>query len=278
VRPGGQAESEGRAAPRPLMRVGLIIAYDGTRFHGSQTQADCRTVHSEIERKLETIYGRRVRLSLASRTDAGVHAKGQVGAFDIDTSHSCETIRDALNHNLDDDVRVLAAEHVPERFDPRRNALAREYVYTVTDAAVPSPLTRAFEGPVRAHLDHAAMDRAARMLEGDHDFRSFAGPAASSGASTVRSVHRAAVARQGTRVKITVAANAFVHQQMRRIAGVLVDIGRMGLALEDLVSLLEHPRRGAAGRLMPARGLCLTRIDYSSPGETGLPAHNGPVS
>ena len=254
------------------MRFGLVIAYDGTHFHGSQIQACVRTIQGEIEETLANIYGQSVRVRLASRTDMGVHAECQVGRADINTEHGPETVMQALNHNMADDLRITSADSVSACFDPRRDALAREYVYTITDAEVPAPLNRDFEAPVRGPLDHETMGRVGTLFEGTHDFMSFAGPATSVDSSAIRRVDKLRVTRQRDRVTISVRANAFVHQQMRRLVAVLVDVGR-GLASKDtIVTLLDSPRKGAANKLMPARGLCLTRIFYARAAGTFFPA------
>ena len=257
------------------MRIGLIVEYEGTEFHGSQLQTNVRTVQGELEKVLQTVFEKEIRIYLASRTDTGVHARGQVAAFDVDTGLTEDTIRRALNHYLPEDVRVGAVARVADRFDPRRDAEARQYVYAVTDAAVPSPLRRRIETPVKGRLDEHAMERAGRMLEGVHDFASFAGPATPEGASTVRRMDRVSAERTGDRVALTVRGNAFLHQQVRRMAAALVDIGHARMTKAGLKARLEAAERGAATRIVPARGLCLVDIAYADADPKGLPLVNG---
>ena len=249
------------------MRIGLIVEYEGTAFHGSQLQANVRTVQGELEKAAKELFGKPHRLMLASRTDAGVHAIGQVAALDAETGLAARDIRNALNYYLPEDVKIREVAPVDAEFDPRRHALSRTYTYTMTDADSPPVIDRRTVVHVRTRLDHAAMDAACRQLVGVRDFAAFAGPATDSGASTVRNVESAAVERIGDIVKFTITANAFLHQQVRRIAGVLSEVGR-GKAETGIVrKLLEESNRGAASNVMPARGLCLVSISY--PG--GLP-------
>ena len=249
------------------MRIGLIVEYEGTAFHGSQLQANVRTVQGELEEAAKELFGKPHRLMLASRTDSGVHAIGQVAALDAETSLAARDIRNALNYYLPEDIKIREAATVDAGFDPRRHARNRTYTYTMTDAPSPPAIDRRTAVHVRSRLDHAAMDAACRRLVGVQDFAAFAGPATDTDASTVRNVESALVKRSGDIVRFTITANAFLHQQVRRITGVLSEIGR-GKAETDIVrELLEKSKRGAASNVMPARGLCLVSISY--PG--GLP-------
>ena len=245
------------------MRIGLIVEYEGTAFHGSQLQANVRTVQGELEDAAKELFGTPGRVRLASRTDAGVHAIGQVAALDAETVLTASDIRNALNYHLPEDVKVRQVGPVEPEFDPRRHARNRTYDYKLTDAASPPAIDRRTSVHVRSRLDHVAMDAACRYMAGEKDFAAFAGPATSHDASTVRNVDSAVVERNGDTVKFRITANSFLNQQVRRIAGVLAEVGR-GKAGPDLVrDLLDDSARGAATRVMPARGLCLMSISYS---------------
>ena len=257
------------------MRIGLIVEYDGTEFHGSQFQANARTVQGEMEKALRSVFQEKIRIHLASRTDAGVHATAQVAAFDVETGLTRSTIRAALNHYLPKDVCVKAAVRVADGFDPRRDAEVREYVYTLTDAAVPSPLRRRVEVPVKRRLDEHAMDRAGRTFQGVLDFASFAGSATPKDAGTVRRIDRVSTVRRGDRVTVAFRGNAFLHQQVRRMTAALVEVGQARTSHAQLKARLETAERGAAGRVMPPRGLCLVDIAYPDAGPEGLPIVNG---
>lgn len=254
------------------MRVAIRLEYDGTDFHGSQLQASGRTVQGELEHALESLFEHPVRPRLASRTDAGVHARDQVAAFDIETKLDMETVVKALNYHLADDLAVRSAQRVSDEFDPRRAAISREYAYTVWNDATPSPIGRRYEAHVREPLDVGAMNDAARFLEGVRDFAAFAGPATPSDAATMRRMDSVAVERDGGRVTMSFRANAFLNQQVRRMAAALVSVGSGKLSLEEFGQLLNDAVRGAARTLMPANGLCLVRIEYPESGPGALPA------
>jgi tRNA pseudouridine38-40 synthase len=253
------------------MRIGLVIEYDGTDLHGSQLQVTDRTVQGEIESVLPTIFGEPVRLHMASRTDAGVHGTGQVGAFNADTELNDQKIRDAINHYLPDDVAVVCASQVADDFDPRRDATSREYEYTIKDRRSRSPFSRYRTAHVRQRLDESAMNEAASRLKGEHDFAAFAGPATPPDAITVRRVEESGVTRNGDEVEFTIRGNAFVHQQVRRIVGALVRVGRSQMESDQFQQLIDRAERGLAKDLAPARGLCLTKVNYPGADGTGLP-------
>ncbi|HCV28422.1 MAG TPA: tRNA pseudouridine(38-40) synthase TruA [Dehalococcoidia bacterium] len=253
------------------MRIGLVIEYDGTDLHGSQLQATDRTVQGEIESVLPTIFGRPVRLYMASRTDAGVHGTGQVGAFNVETDLNDQKIRDAINHYLPEDVAIVCASRVADDFDPRRDATSREYRYTINDRRSRSPFSRHRAAHVRQRLDQSAMNEAATRLVGEHDFAAFAGPATPPDAITVRRVEESGVERNGDEVEFTIRGNAFVHQQVRRVVGALVRVGRSQMEPDQFQELIHRAERGLATDLAPARGLCLTKVNYLGADGTGLP-------
>lgn len=253
------------------MRIGLVIEYDGTDLHGSQLQAKDRTVQGEIEGVLPMVFGRSIRLSLASRTDAGVHGTGQVGAFDAETDLVGQKIRDALNHYLPEDVAIVSASRVAHNFDPRRDAVSREYRYTIKDRRSRSPFSRNRTAHVRHRLDESAMNEAAALLKGEHDFAAFAGPATPQDAITVRRVEHSEVNRNGDEVEFDICGNAFLHQQVRRMAGALIRVGRAQMDFSQFQGLIDGAVRGGAKDLAPARGLCLTKVNYPDADDTGLP-------
>jgi tRNA pseudouridine38-40 synthase len=257
------------------MRFGLIVEYDGTEFHGSQLQANARTVQGELEKALRKIFNKEIRMYFASRTDSGVHARGQVGRFDEVTDMSPDQIRKALNHYMTKDVRIRCAQHVsdgPEGFDPRSDASSRTYVYTFNDARSEPALDRHFVTHVRTTLDAAAMNEASQAFVGSHDFAAFAGPSTPPDAPTQRVVESASTIRTGENIEFKIMANAYLHQQIRRIASVLYDVGRGNASTDIVGQLLASSTRGAAQHVMPAEGLCLEAISYKGSGECGLTA------
>ena len=252
------------------MRFALVVEYDGTGFSGSQYQANARTVQGELETAAGIVFTQfDGRLRMASRTDAGVHALAQVATLDIETDKSALEIRNALNGNLADDVRVHNVSLVSERFDPRRDAIAREYRYVMNDGATLSPLRRGREYHVRRSLDVESMSEASHLFIGVHDFASFAAASEDDG-STVRHVQSANVYRRvdDGRVIFDVCANAFVRQQIRRMVAALISVGRGASTIEDIADLVSDPKRGVATQNVPPHGLTLMRVLY--PREIGL--------
>lgn len=208
----------------------------------------------------------------ASRTDAGVHARGQVVSFLTDSRHAPEVYKQALNHYLPEDIAVQAAHEAPLPFDVRRNAQGREYMYLVLNRPDPSPLWRRFTYRMSEPLDAAAMDAASRLFEGERDMASFTESLEPGVRSTVRRVARARVTRRGEMVSFTVRANAFLPQQVRRMAGALTAVGTGKLELAAFRRVLDTPRKGTAGPVLPACGLYLMRVIYQDfpPKEKGL--------
>ena len=257
------------------MRFGLVVEYDGTGFHGSQLQSNARTVQGELESALQQIFSKKIRIHFASRTDSGVHARGQVGRFDEETDMSPDQIRKALNYHMAKDVRIRCAQFVqdgPDGFDPRGDASSRTYVYTFNDARSEPALNRHLVAHVRKSLDVGAMNGACQALVGPHDFAAFAGPGTPHDAPTRRTVESASATRTGDKVEFKITANAFLHQQIRRTAGVLYSVGTGDVQVAAVSDLLATAERGAASHVMPAQGLCLEEITYEGTGECGLPA------
>ena len=245
------------------MRLALIVEYDGAGYHGFQFQPNVPTVQGTLEEAIHKLTGERVRVKAAGRTDAGVHARGQVVAYDTLSALPARTVVDALNYHLPRDVAVKAAHRVGPDFDPRRRALSREYRYTVLNANARSPLLRRRACHVRQPLDADAMRKAAALLVGVHDFARFAGSLPREDASTARQVHSAEVRRRCRLVTFDVAANAFLPHQVRRMAGALVEVGRGKLSLEQFGELLDG-RRGIGGApSLPPQGLCLMKVNYA---------------
>jgi len=257
------SEAEKTGGVETVIRMALVVEYDGTAYYGSQLQAKHPTVQSELEKALSNLTDERVRVSMASRTDAGVHARGQVVSFRTDDRLPLEAFIHGLNHYLSDDISVRSAHKVPLAFNPRRMAASREYTYTMLNSGTRSPLTARFAHRVAANLDCAAMDRACATLVGVHDFASFASEIGGEPEkSTVRHVFQAGVQRNGELVIFNIAANAFVRHQVRSTAGALVQVGLRKMSAEEFGCLLERRQPGLAGPTLPACGLCLERVIY----------------
>ena len=259
------------------MRLRLDLAYDGTGFHGWAAQPGLRTVQAEVEAALATVLRRPAPLTCAGRTDAGVHARGQVVHLDVEpdvlaeaAGRSAGPLTEALLRRLNGvlaaDVRVLRAAEAADGFDARFSALWRRYVYRVCD--VPSaadPRTRTFVVPWPRHLDEGAMDDAARALLGEHDFAAFCKQRA--GASTVRELLELRVARTREGLDTTVRADAFCHSMVRAIVGCLVAVGEGRRPASWAGEVLGARVRDPAVTVMPAHGLTLEDVCYPEDAE-----------
>ena len=244
-------------------RLALIVEYDGAGYHGFQLQPNAPTVQGALEEAIHKLTGERVRVKAAGRTDAGVHAAGQVVAFDTRSTLPPGTVVDAMNHHLPLDVAVREAHRVGPDFDPRRSALGRSYRYTVLNRRTRSPLLRRRACLIGQPLDAGRMREAAALLVGEHDFARFAGPLPDRRASTVRRVYEAEVRRNRRLITFDVSANAFLPHQVRRMAGALVEVGRGKLAPEGFAELLDGKKGCGGAPSLPPHGLCLVRVQYA---------------
>ena len=248
----------------------LDLAYDGTDFRGFARQPGKRTVQGVLEEALGRVLGTAPRVSVAGRTDAGVHAEGQVVSFEADGDP--ERVQRSLNAMMAPEVVVLRARRAPPGFDARRSATAREYRYRIRAGTVPSPFTARYEWHRPGQYEVGRMRRAARMLEGEHDFASFCRAAAGGSRSTVRTVERLAVRREGEVLVIGARAGSFLHQMVRSLVGTLLAVGEGKMEPETMTEVLEARSRGAAGPVAPPHGLTLVRVVYgqspSRPAET----------
>jgi tRNA pseudouridine38-40 synthase len=245
--------------------IRMTLAYDGTGFRGWARQPDrsVRTIERLVAAQLERVLGEPVKLSVAGRTDAGVHARGQVASFTTASSVEPERLKKALNGALAPEVVVVDAVYAPEDFDARFSAMAREYVYRIHEAALPDPFTAAFVWHRPGHLRLGPMREAAGLLVGEHDFASFCRHPGRD-RSTVRDLRRLTVSRRGDVVSIRAIANAFLHQMVRSLVGTLVAVGEGRLEAGAMPAILAARDREAAGRPAPARGLTLERVRYRS--------------
>ena len=251
------------------MRLALTIEYEGTRYRGFQYQVNAPSIQSELEQAINRLTGERVRVKGAGRTDAGVHAQGQVIAFDTDSAHLTATFISAMNHYLPQDIAVREARIVDPSFDPRRHARSRTYRYSILNSRTPSPLARRFTCHIRENLDVRRMQGAVSLYIGEHDFSNFAAPLPEGKSSSVRAVYDASVMQSGSRIEIWVTGNAFLQHQVRRMAGALVDVGRGRLSASDLQAMIESRETDTVANSLAAQGLCLVRVKYTDyPGES----------
>lgn len=247
---------------RDVTRLALIVEYEGTRYRGFQLQPNKPTIQGELEVAIEKATGEVSRVAGASRTDSGVHAEAQAVSFTTGSRLSPETFVEALNYYLPSDIAVQKALVLPDEFDVRGRASSREYRYSILNRRPPSPLHTRFYHHVRGALDVQAMDTAANRLIGAHDFASFTAPQQLEEGSATRQVIDAGVTREDELVFFDIKANAFLHQQVRRTAGALVEVGLGKSSIDQFEELLNKPRPGAAVPTLPPKGLCLKKVNY----------------
>lgn len=240
----------------------LTLAYDGTAFAGWQMQAGQRTVQGALEDALQPIDSTRVVVHAAGRTDAGVHAEGQVVSCTLASTIACDALLRALNVRLPEDVRVMAVEEAPAGFNARFDARGKTYRYDLYTAAVVPPRLRHFVWHVASALDVAAMDRAARLLVGTHDFAAFQA-AGGDVLTTRREILTSTVTRHDAIVSYTVHGTGFLRHMVRNVVGTLVEIGRGRRSVEDMRRVLDSRDRGQAAPTAPPQGLTLVDVSYS---------------
>jgi tRNA pseudouridine38-40 synthase len=243
----------------------LIMEYEGTHYHGFQLQAKLPTIQRETEEALRKLTGERTRVMMASRTDAGVHATGQVVSFRTESPLPPQTFVRGLNYYLPRDIAVKAAHRVDASFNVRRSALSREYKYYILNSSTRSPIRRGFSCLVAGHLDIEAMNQACQALIGEHDFASFASSVGGEIKSTVRKVYRAEIEKDGDLIILSMVANSFLPHQVRNTVGALIRVGQGKMSVDEFRSLIDDGRPGLAGPAAPARGLCLMQVNYPHP-------------
>lgn len=249
-------EADARAGGR---RIALLLEYDGTAYRGSQYQENGPSIQSELESAIRELTGDQGRVAFAGRTDAGVHALGQIAAFDTAAQLQPGEFMSGLNHFLPPDIAVRAAREAAVTFDPRRDARKRVYRYRIENGPGRSPLQRDRAWLVGRELDVAAMQAGARALEGRHDFAAFAGPY---DGSTERTMQKCEVEARGRLVTLEMESRSFLPHQVRRTAGALVEVGVGRMPVEQLVTLLEQAQPSSAGPAAPGHGLYLVKVEY----------------
>lgn len=245
-----------------MPRYRLTVEYDGRPFIGWQRQDNGPSVQGALEEGIEKFSGLRVAVTGAGRTDAGVHAKGQVAHFDLERDFAPEKVRDALNHFLrPKPVVVLAAETAAPDFHARFSAIGRHYLYRILNRRSPPAIDRGFVWHVTASLDAAAMCSAAQLLVGQHDFTTFRA-AECQAPSPVKTLDRIAVSRRGEEIHIEANARSFLHHQVRSFVGSLKLVGEGKWRARDLAGALEAKDRSRCGPVAPSGGLVLMKVEY----------------
>lgn len=244
-----------------MKRVGLIVAYDGTNYCGWQTQPNGITIQGELNRHLSELLGKPIETIGASRTDAGVHALGNVAVFDTDSRIPGEKFAYALNQRLPEDIRIQLSEEVEPNFHPRYCDSEKTYEYHILNRRFQIPTERLYSYFYHYPLDVRKMQEATGYLVGQHDFASFCGAKAQV-KSTIRIVTSVTVEREGDMIIIRVSGRGFLYNMVRIIAGTLIQVGDGQYPPEKVGEILEARNREAAGPTAPACGLTLMGIEF----------------
>ncbi len=257
-----------------MANIKLTLTYDGTDFAGWQVQPGLPTIQGTLADVLEKLTQQRPVIQAAGRTDAGVHATGQVANFQTDSNLSAGDFQRALNALLPHSIRVLAAEQVRADFHARRDALAKTYCYSIFRGQVVSPFLWRYVHHIPYELNYTAMAEAARTFEGEHDFTSFAASTGSEDEDRQRTMTRLIYRSEMLRIPAEqsdasteqwiylVRGRSFLRYMVRKITGTLVEVGRGKLRPEDIPKIFEKLDRSESGSTMPPQGLCLTEVEY----------------
>ncbi len=243
------------------------MEYVGTGYNGFQWQANVATVQDETEKALHRLTGEQTRVMAASRTDSGVHARGQVASFRTGSALPVPAFVDGMNHYLPRDIAVRSAHRVPDTFSVRRDALSREYGYYILNRPSRSPLRDDRAHRVGPRLNNEMMHQASQGLLGRRDMASFITGPTPPGKSTVRHVYRAATERDGDMVIFRMVANAFLPHQIRNTVGALIMVGLGKMSISQFYDIIEAKKPGLAQPTAPACGLYLEKVAYAEPFE-----------
>jgi tRNA pseudouridine38-40 synthase len=243
----------------PRRKLALVVEYDGTRYSGFQFQRGASTIQGDIEGTLKKIAGERIRIVGAGRTDAGVHAKGQVVSFGSFSTLPARTLIKALNFYLRPDIAVKAVYEAGDDFHARRDALSREYRYRILNGPTPSPLEQRYAYYVPIPLNVGAMSDVCKCLEGTHDFASFTGPTER---RTVREVYKAEILQDGEFLFFDMIANSFLNKQVRCTVGMMIRVGTGRLTVEEFKKIKDAKQPGLAAPVVAPHALYLMKVNY----------------
>lgn len=246
------------------MRIKLTVSYDGTAFCGWQRQTGCLSVQQTIEEALSELLGEDIKITGSGRTDAGVHAEGQVAHFDTKNENfPPEGFARALNTMLPKDVKVIKSERVKKDFDACRTAKKKTYRYSVYLSDVIKPLKDRYSTQIidRPKIDIAAIKKGAELFIGKHDFKAFCA-SGSSVKTTEREIYSFKVISRGEDLSFTVCGNGFLYNMVRIMTGVLIMLGQNKIKEEDIKKMLETGKRPCSIKTLPAKGLTLLKAEY----------------
>lgn len=244
-----------------MKRIKLEVAYDGSHYHGWQIQPNAITVEAVINKALTELLKQEIKVIGASRTDAGVHAYGNVAVFDTDTRIPPEKIAFALNQRLPEDIRIQSSYEVEREFHPRHCACIKTYEYQIFNASIELPTERFYSYHVTKRLNLEHMQQAASYIIGEHDYKSFCS-AKTQVIDTVRTVYSLEIQQEGHKIKVQIRGNGFLYNMVRIIVGTLLQVGVGFYPPEYVKEILDAKDRTMAGPNVPAKGLCLVQIAY----------------
>lgn len=244
-----------------MRRIMLIVAYDGTNYHGWQLQPDVKTIEGVLNDVLSMLFNEEIRVIGASRTDTGVHALGNIAVFDTIARMPAEKVAYALNQRLPDDIRIQSSSEVPLDFHPRHQNSKKTYEYKIFNAEFPMPINRLYSYFTYAKLDVEKMRQTAEYLVGEHDFKSFCSVSAVV-ETTVRTIYDINVEKSGDMITIRITGSGFLYNMVRIIAGTLMEAGRGKLKPEEMKYILQALDRTKAGPTAPACGLTLISYEF----------------
>lgn len=244
-----------------MRRIFLEIAYDGSNYSGWQLQNNALSIQEVIDKALSEWLGEEIHTIGASRTDAGVHALGNVAVFDTESKIPGEKFSFGLNSRLPDDICIQQSYEVPMDFHPRFTQTVKTYEYKILNRKFPDPTRRTDSLFYHGRLDEEAMNAAAACLVGPHDFKSFCA-VNHDAKTTVRTIYAVSVWREDDMIYFQITGNGFLYNMVRIIAGTLIEVGKGNLKPSDMKKILEAKDRAAAGPTAPAHGLTLMEIEY----------------
>jgi len=244
-----------------MRNIKLTIEYDGKEFNGWQKQPNKLNIQGEIERAIKEITGEDVELNASGRTDAGVHALGQVANFKTNSNIPIEKIPIALNTYLKKSIRIQNAEEVDENFHSRFNCKEKTYRYIINNSQYGTAIYRTLEFCIPQKLDVEKMKKAIKYFEGEHDFKTFKASGTSS-KSSVRTIYKANIEEKDNRIFIELTGNGFLYNMVRIISGTLVDVGLGKIQVEEIPEIIKSKDRQRAGKTLPPQGLYLVNVKY----------------
>lgn len=244
-----------------MRNIKLTIEYDGKDFNGWQKQPNKLNIQGEIERAIKDITGEEVDLTASGRTDAGVHALGQVANFKTNSNIPVDKFPIALNTKLKRSIRILEAEEVDERFHSRYNCKRKTYRYVINNSENGTAIYRNLEHNFSQKLDVEKMNEAAKSFIGEHDFKGFKASGTSS-KSSVRTIYEAKVYEENGRVIIELTGNGFLYNMVRIISGTLIEVGIGKIVPEQITDIIKSEDRTKAGKTLPPNGLYLVKVEY----------------